>query len=180
MNKKMLFQLAILPLLFTACNLQKKKDLVTEASRSYLPMQIGNYWKNNEQNYTEIQDTLKINGETYYKFYSLIGGDAISITYMRIDKDNQLWESYPSQPHSKYLKARFNGKVNESFFTLNDKSVNDNKVTITEKTDKKMTFSYEMIYHPNLKGQPNAVSYIKGQGFDGDWNSLKINGVIIK
>ena len=37
-----------------------------------------------------------------------------------------------------------------------------------------------MIYHPNLKGQPNAVSYIKGQGFDGDWNSLKINGVIIK
>lgn len=180
MNKKTIFQLAILPLIFTACILKNNKELDTEASKSFLPMQIGNYWKNNAQNYTEIQDTVRIDGEKYYKFYSLIGGDAISTTYLRIDKDNQLWESYPSEPKAKYLKARFNGKVNDSFFTLNDESENDNKVTITEKTDKKMTFSYDMIYHPNLKGQQNPVSYIKGQGFDGDWNGLKINGVLIK
>lgn len=180
MNKKNLFQVAILALLFTSCMTQSKKSIDSQASESFLPMQIGNYWKNNAHNYTEIEDTVRIDGETYYKFYSLVGGDAVATTYLRIDKDNQLWESYPSDPKTKYLKARFNGEVNDTFFTLNDKSENDNKVTITEKTDKKMTFSYDMIYHPNLKGQPNPVSYIKGQGFEGDWKALKINDVIIK
>jgi len=179
MNKKAILQLLFLPLFFAACTTSSKNTNV-EAPKSFLPMQIGNYWKNDPQNYTEILDTVKINGETYYKFYSLVGGDAISISYLRIDKENQLWESSPSEPNFKYLKARFNGKVNDTFFTLNDKSVNDNKVTIIEKTDKKMTFSYDMVHHPNLKGQPNAVSYIKGQGFEGNWKGLKINGVIIK
>lgn len=178
--KKDILKTLILPLFLTACTMQSKKDNNAEAPQSFLPMQIGNYWKNNAQNYTEIQDTLRIDGKLYYKFYSLIGGDAVSTVYLRIDKDNQLLESWPSAQGKEYLRAKFNGKVGDAFFTLNDKTVNDNKVTIIEKSDKKITFSYDPVYQANLKGHPSNTSYIKGQGFEGKWNGLKINGVIIK
>lgn len=178
--KPSILKALILPLFLTACTMQSKKDSNAQASTSFLPMQIGNYWKNDAQNYTEIQDTTRIDGKLYYKFYSLVGGDAVSTTYLRIDKDNQLLESWPSAEGKEYLRAKFNGNVNDTFFTLNDKTVNDNKVTLTEKSDKKITFSYDMVYQPNLKGHPNTVSYIKGQGFEGNWKGLKINGVIIK
>lgn len=178
--KKNILKALILPLFLTACTMQNKKDLPTEAASSFLPMQIGNYWKNDAQNYTEIQDTMRIDGKLYYKFYSLIGGDAVSTTYLRIDKDNQLLESWPAAEGKEYLRAKFNGNVNDTFFTLNDKTENDKKVTIMNKSDKKMTFSYDMVYHPNLKGHPSTESFVKGQGFEGKWNGLKINGVIIK
>lgn len=179
MKKTILLSL-ILPLFFIACTMQNKKNMKTEPSKSFLPMQIGNYWKNNAQNYTEIQDTLRIDGKLYYKFYSLVGGDAVSTIYLRIDDNNQLFESWPSAQGKEYLRAKFNANIGDTFFTLNDKTVNDNKVTITKKTDHKITFSFDTVYQPNLKGHPNEVSYIKGQGFEGNWKELKINGVIIK
>lgn len=40
--------------------------------RTYLPMHVGNRWEINEQNYTVIQDTLRLGGGLFYKFYSLI------------------------------------------------------------------------------------------------------------
>lgn len=178
--KKAILQSLLFPLSFVACTLHNKKNNDYDASQSFLPMQIGNYWKVDAQNYTEIQDTLRIDGKLYFKFYSLIGGDAVSTTYLRIDKDNQLLESWPSAAGKEYLRAQFNGKVNDTFFTLNDKTVNDNKVTIIAKSDKKMTFSYDTVYHPNLKGHPNTISYLKGQGLEDNWNTIKINGVIIK
>lgn len=178
--KKTILQSLFLPLFFIACTAHNTRDLAKKPSESFLPMQIGNYWKMDAQNYTEIQDTMTIDGKLYFKFYSLVGGDAVSTSYLRIDQDNQLLESWPSAGGKEYLRAKFNGNVNDSFFTLNDQTVNDNKVTITAKTDKKMTFSYDMVYQPNLKGHPNTISYIKGQGFEGKWNRLKINGVIIK
>lgn len=176
---------AILPSLFfslsfIACTMHSTKKDNNEPSQSFLPMQIGNYWKINAQNYTEIQDTLRINGKLYFKFYSLVGGDAVSTSYLRIDQNNQLLESWPDSSGEEYLRAKFNGKVNDSFFTLNDQTVNDNKVTIVSKSDKKITFSYDMVYQPNLKGHPNTISYIKGQGLEDNWNNIKINGVIIK
>lgn len=175
-----LLYLLILSLSLTNCKKQKAMDFQTEPSQSFLPMQIGNYWKSDAENYTEIQDTLRIDGKLYYKFYSLIGGDGISTSYLRIDRDNQLLESWPSAPNKVYLSAKFNGNINDTFFTLNDQTVNDNKVTLIEKSDDKITFSFDMIYHPNLKGHPHNISYIKGQGFAGNWKGLKINGVILK
>lgn len=176
--KKKILQILLLTLMLTGCTSNYNDN--KRHSESFLPMQIGNYWKIDAQNYTEIKDTARIEGKLYYQFYSLVGGDAVAISYLRIDKDEQLWESWPSDPKTNYLHAKFNGKINDVFFTINDKSVNDNKVTITEKTDNKITFSFNMVYHANLKDHPQTVSYIKGQGYKGNWKSLKINGKIIK
>lgn len=178
--KKAILQSLLFSLFFSACTMHSTKNENNESSQSFLPMQIGNYWKIDPQNYTEIQDTLRIDGKLYFKFYSLVGGDAVSTSYLRIDENNQLLESWPSAAGKEYLRAKFNGKVKDTFFTLNDKSENDNKVTIVAKSDKKITFSYDTIYHPNLKGHPNTISYIKGQGLEDNWNTIKINGVIIK
>jgi hypothetical protein len=174
---KNFFIILILLLLFSVgCTSNKTKD----SSQSFLPMQIGNYWKKNVQNYTEIKDTVTIGGALYFKFYSLAGGDAESTSYLRIDENNQLIESWPSEPTKKYIHAKFDGKVKESFFTLNDQTTNDYKVTIINKTDEKITFSFDMIHHPNLKGHPHQITYIKGQGFDDNWLHMKINGNMIK
>ena len=177
MTKKNILQLLLTPLLFVACNTTRiRKD----STSSFLPMQIGNYWKTDAQNYTEIQDTMRIDGQLYYKFYSLIGGDAVSTAYLRINENNQLKESWPETAGKEYTRAKFDSKVGDSFFTLNDRTTNDYKVTVTEKTDKKMTFSFDMIYQDNMKGHPHEVTYIKGQGLDDGSKSIKINGKIIK
>jgi len=178
--KKNILQLLILPFLFVACKMQNPKNTENNFSESFLPMQIGNYWKMDAQNYTEIQDTMRIDGKLYYKFYSLIGGDAVSTTYLRIDENNQLKESWTEATGKEYTRAKFNSKVRDSFFTLNDQSNNDYKVTVIEKTDKKMTFSFDMIHQDNMKGQTHQVTYIKGQGLDDGWKNIKINGKVIK
>ena len=177
--KKTFLPLLVFPLLIVSCTMQDKNQN-KNASESFMPMQIGNYWKVDAQNYTEIKDTLGIDGKLYYEFYSLVGGDAVSKVFLRIDENKQLVESWPSSEGKIYVRAQFDGKLNDNFFTLNDKPTNDYKVTIVEKSDRKMTFSFDMIYHDNLKGQPHQETYIKGQGFDGNWNEIKIDGKIIK
>ena len=107
----------MIPFIFVNC---KTSNTKTDSIKSFLPMQIGNYWKTDAQNYTEIQDTMRIDGKLYYKFYSLIGGDAVSTAYLRIDEDNQLKESWPEATGKEYIRAKFNSKVGDSFFTLND------------------------------------------------------------
>lgn len=175
--KENILKLLLLTLVLVNC---KTSNAKVDPVQSFLPMQIGNYWKIDAQNYTEIQDTMRIDGQLYYKFYSLIGGDAVSVAYLRIDDKNQLKESWPETTGKEYIRAQFDSKPGDSFFTLNDRTTNDYKVTVIEKTDKKMTFSFDMIYHDNMKGHPHQVTYIKGQGLDDGWKSVKINGKIIK
>ncbi|KFF02037.1 hypothetical protein [Chryseobacterium luteum] len=175
--KKTILQLLLLPLIFAAC---KTSHVNNDPAQSFLPMQIGNYWKMDAQNYTEIQDTMRIDGKLYYKFYSMVGGDAVSTEYLRIDEKNQLMESWPEATGKEYTRAKFNSKVGDSFFTLNDHTTNDYKVTVVEKSDSKMTFSFDMVYQDNMKGQPHQVTYIKGLGLDNQWKSIKIDGKIIK
>jgi len=145
---------------------------------SFLPMQIGNLWFLNNENYTEITDTVRINNKLFYQFYSLIGGDVTSTSYLRIDEQNRLIESYPDAPLKIYLKADFNASLGSKFFTTGDKDYNDNEVTVLQKSDTEMTFSFDMIYHPNLKGHPHSIKYIRGKGFTGNWKKLKINGIV--
>ena len=172
--KKTILQWVLLPLLFVACKAPKMHN---DTTQSFLPMQIGNYWKMDAQNYTEIQDTMRIDGKLYYKFYSLIGGDAVSTAYLRIIDNNQLKESRPEATGKQYTRTKFNSKIGDSFFTLNDQSTNDYKVTVIEKTDKKMTFSFDMVHQDNMKGQK---PYNNGQGLDDGWKGIKINGRVIK
>ncbi|QNK61590.1 hypothetical protein H7F33_13610 [Pedobacter sp. PAMC26386] len=159
-----------------------KKSIIkqTAASDSFMPMQIGNKWSHGAHSYTEIQDTVRINKKLYYKFYSLVGGDATSTKYLRIDEKNQLLEAFPDQPGMTYVHAQFNANVNDKFYTLNDKSTNDYEVKLVEKTGDRRTFEFDMVNHPNLKGSTFKVSYLKGVGLDDGWQNIKIDGKIIK
>jgi len=174
---KTIFQLLLLSIFFMACNTKQKQS---EPEDSFLPMQIGNYWKIDSQNYTEIQDTVRLDGKLYYKFYALVGGDGVAITYLRIDEHNRLVESWPAANGKEYIRAQFNSKLGDSFFTLSDQSSNDYKVTVIEKTDKQMIFSLDRVHHDYLNEEPYKVTYVKGVGLQDRWKSIKINGKIIK
>jgi|GEM_PF-908274 len=176
---KVLSLITCLLLLFSSC---KKKNEPNPTVDSFLPMQVGNYWgtANRQNNYTEIQEEVQINDKTYYKFYSLIGGDAIAISYLRIDEQNRLVESYPKDPSRIYVRADFNAKVGDVFFTLNDQTVNDYKVVVANKTENAMSFNFDMIYHPNLKGQIRTDTYIKGRGWNVNFEKIIINGKVVK
>jgi len=156
----------------------QRKKIREDTTDSFLPMQIGNLWYINAQSYTEIQDTLRINKKLFYKFYSIIGGDATSTVYLRIDEQNRLIESYPDDPSKTYIHAEFNAKKGDQFFTTGNKDENDNEVTVVQKSDSMVTFSFDPIYHPNLKGHPNKVKYIKGKGWAEQYQKIKIGGVV--
>ncbi len=160
-----------------------KKPLATpspKASDTFLPMQVGNLWYMNNQNYTEIKDSVLISGKLYYKFVSLIGGDALATSYLRIDENGKLISSDPKFPDTKVILGDFNAKLGDQFFTNGTGNDIDQQVTVTEKTENKISFSFDYIYHINLKGHPYVNSYIRGQGYPGNWTRLKINGVVLK
>ncbi|NEU09590.1 hypothetical protein GZH53_14785 [Flavihumibacter sp. R14] len=176
--KQLILPFLLFSLMLTSC---EKKPLELEkfsSTESFLPMEIGNYWRIGTQDYIEIQDTVRFGDHLYYKFFGLTGGDVHSTTYMRLDANNQLWEGYPRDPGKEYLKAKFDANVNDTFFTLNDQSVNDYKVKLIEKTADKRVFEMDMVYHPNFKGHPHTVTYIKGKGFEGPWKTMRISGVV--
>jgi len=151
---------------------------LNRAADSFLPMQIGNLWYMNAQSYTEIRDTVRINKELFYKFYSLVGGDAVNIVYLRIDGQNKLIEGYPDSPLKTYTRADFNAKIGDKFFTTGEKDENDNEVTVVQKSDAEMTFSFDPVYHPNLKGHPSEVKYIRSKGWAEKYQKIKIDGVV--
>lgn len=158
-----------------SCQARKDQHLAAE---SFLPMQIGNLWYMNAQSYTEIQDTVRINNKLFYKFYSLVGGDATSTFYLRIDENHKLIEGYPDSPLETYTRADFSAKKGDKFFTTGKKDENDNEVTVVQKSDDEITFSFDPVYHPNLKGHPTLVKYIKGKGWAEKFQKIKIGGVV--
>lgn len=176
MIKALKFLSFILVSLFVLSCLRKKVQ--NDGADSFLPMHIGNLWFMNAQSYTEIQDTVRINKKLFYKFYSLVGGDASSTFYLRIDEQNKLVESYPDDSLKTYVRADFNAKMGDKFFTTGEKDENDNEVTVVQKSDSTMTFSFDPVYHPNLKGNSSQVRYIKGKGWADNFKKLKINGVV--
>ncbi|RZK11183.1 MAG: hypothetical protein EOO43_19540 [Flavobacterium sp.] len=174
-----LFFLSILAIC-SSCSMEAGNAKQLNPADSFMPMQIGNTWTLGAQNYTKILDTVRIGNGLYYKFYSLVGGDATDVKYLRIDKDDNLLESYPDQPGKLYVHAKFGAEVNDEFFTIGDGSVNDYKVRVTEKTADRMTFEFDMVNHPKLKGNTHKVSYIKGLGIDEKWKSITIDGKTVR
>lgn len=183
--KKVFSVLVLIVVLNMSCTKEgetpENTSLNVPETGSFLPMHIGNYWRKAAHSFTEIQDTLRFNQQLYYKFYSLVGGDAILIQYLRIDTQNQLWEGYPNQPGKEYLHAKFDANINDIFYSLNDQTWNDYKIRLVGKTENIRVFEWDMIYHPNLKGHPNTRSFRRGLGWNDDqWESVRINGVVYK
>lgn len=173
-------QLLSLLLIVFISSCQNKTEKEIPASESFMPMQIGNRWEISPRTYTEVQDTLRIDNKLYYKFYSLIGGDATATKYLRIDEKNQLLEAFPDQPGKVYTHAQFDANVNDEFYTLGDKTENDYKVKLVDKTADKRTFEFESVYHPNLKGETFRMTYTKGIGLDEDLRKIRIDGKVIR
>lgn len=155
-------------IILSSCSKSDDNSAVNFDNNSFLPMSIGNYWKNNEENFTKITDTVRIQGDLYYKFYSLIGGDGIGIQYLRIDENLNLIESYPDYPDSKYIHAKFNAPLGSTFWTIDDQSVNDFKATVIEKEESSRAFEFQRVYHPKAKDK-HIVKYVRGLG----WNNFK-------
>ncbi|WP_405569322.1 hypothetical protein [Winogradskyella sp. Asnod2-B02-A] len=151
-------------------------DTSLNSEESFLPMHIGNYWKVDEENFTEIVDTVRIQENLYYKFHSLINGDAFGIQYLRIDDSQNLIESFPNNPNFKYIHAKFNAQLGSTFWTINDQSVNDFKATVIEKENSSRSFEFQRIYHPNLN-DTHIKKYIRGLGWN-NFNEIKIDGNI--
>ncbi|HKG05051.1 MAG TPA: hypothetical protein VKB19_01265, partial [Pedobacter sp.] len=179
--------LLCISLFFVACKKDKKPeeketpDVKAEKPKSFLPMQVGNYWKKDKYNKIEITDSVYIKGELYYRFDHLIDGDGLATSYSTIDDKNQLWESSPQRPDIKSLVARFDDKVNDSFFTLNDKTVYDFRVTVTKKSADSITLISQIIYHPIMSGRIMSTNtFIRGIGYGGEFIGIKINGKVIK
>lgn len=167
----------IIPAVFLISSCKKKdpEKPVETASQSFLPLQIGNYWQTNEENYIKIVDTVRISGELFYKASYLTGGDVFGDLYYRIDENQNLIEGSIKNPGYRYIVAKFSAGAGDSFQTLGDQSNNDYKVTVIEKTDTKMSFSYNMIYNPYLKDHPHIRSFIKGLGWADNWKHVKID-----
>jgi hypothetical protein len=181
-----IFPISIFPitvlLCLTSCQsndpeITKSVDRYQYSSDSFLPMAVGNYWRINHQNYTEITDTLLIEGVLYYEFYTLIGGDASLTEYLRIDNENNLIQRSPTNANWNYVKAKFNSSIGDTFFTLKDSSYNDLKVTTISKSENMIQFEYHMAYHPSLTNK-HSVEYRRGLGPVENWKEVRIDGVI--
>jgi hypothetical protein len=167
---------------FTGCEdneIVKSIDSYQYHSDSFFPMAIGNYWRANDQNYTEITNAILIQGVLYYEVHSIIGGDVSLTEYLRIDNENNLIMSYPNAS-SNYVRAKFNSSIGDTFFTLNDSSWNDLKVTTISKSEDTMEFEYQMVYHPNLSASKSSMIYKKGLGPVAKWREVRIDGTIYK
>jgi hypothetical protein len=177
MKSKLLLIAAIIT--FNAC---KKENVNADGkpvtgSSSFYPMQIGNYWKMSNNDYTEITDTLRISGKLFYRFQSLIGGDAMSTRYLRIDENQDLVEASSLSSGELYTQAKFGARVGDVFNTSNDGSGNNFAVKVVVKSDIKMSFTLDA-GHTNFETLTSNVTYYKGIGPDDKYKAIKINGKV--
>ena len=162
MKLYLLSLLLISLLLVTSCRKEKIEIEKTGPAESFLPMEIGNYWRNKEA-YIRILDTVRFDGRLYYKFLSVLSNDMLFQEYLRIDGQKQLWSGIPGNSGKEYLKARFNAKLGDTFYTLNDQSWNDYLVKLIEKSETRRVLELDLVYDPYLKAQKHNETYIKGK-----------------
>ncbi len=182
--KHILLPLALVLVFLSACKKSADTGLTPDGnpittSDSFYPLQVGNYWTIDQYTHIQVTDTLRVNGDLYYKVYSLFGGDMINIQYLRIDASQNLLQVDPAHPSKIMVLAKFNANVNDTFKTLGDNSAFDFSVKLTAKSATKITFqtSYPA---PNNTVNPVDLSYYKGIGpFNLKlFTSMKINGVV--
>lgn len=153
-------------------SVEEYKESKINQSLGFMPMQVGNYWGYDDyyNNYTRITSTININGEKYFRFTTISGGDGASYEYLRIDEDNNLIRSHPRDSLRTFVLAKFDAEKGETFNTIDSSSYGHYKVTVTKKTRDEMSFKYE------LKDKKYTWKFIKGFGRDFDFKIVRING----
>lgn len=133
----------------------------SDAAANFLPMNVGNYWKYDNDRIIEITGTLQIQGDLYYEF-TRNHFDTQSVQYLRIDGNSQLIEGNPLDPGKKSIIAKFNANAGDEWWTNSDE---EKKVTLIVKKDTLRTF-YEKSY--NSSGDfiyYDVTEYIKDFGW---------------
>lgn len=173
MSRTKIVSYLIVLAVFMSCKSSTSNQV--DKSLGYLPLQVGNYWEYDDRNYIEIKSKKEIEGHVYYEFYKLMGGDAFSIEFLRIDFNDNLVGISEDDPNFKYTRAKFNLNKNDVFCTIGDGSINDALVTVTEKTEDKMTFRNELV-----SGVVYTETFVKGIGFyDEDLKEIRIGGKVV-
>jgi hypothetical protein len=183
-----LHKLIILILMIFSCEeIPIKKSQITtkelqefakeNGEESFMPLEVGNYWKNDDLNYTEVLSKKEIAGKIYYEVFTLIGGDGTATRYLRVDEEKNLIHIEPDAPDFVYTEAKFAAKINETFYTIGDQSVNDSFVKVVDKTENLIVFKF------TNERSTYAITYMKGIGVFSEvypYSEIKINGKVLK
>ena len=183
MKSRKIIIFLILLLIPMGCEKNEEEDLVPNVylSDSFYPMNIGNYWKVDNNNYIKIVDTIRIGGELFYEFNTLVAGRDRYIKYLRIDENNDLIAKRPDIPAKKTTYAKFSSSIGDTFYTRNDTTITDCQVVVIFKNTDTIKFEYDRIYNPELKGSKYIRAYKKGFGLLGNnWKEVFIDSIIYK
>lgn len=175
-----------LSLVCFAC--QSAKDCCSFPS-NYLPLQVGNYWKVNDEDYVEIVGKVQLNDGEYFELYSFIKDvpdrsfQTRSI-YLRIDDKQNLIQGYKNNNFTNII-VNFNMREG-------DELDNVDKVTVLEKNSEKMRFRHNCLvcsFTPSF----HESTFLNGHGFAErnfflasnfglirPFKEVKINGVVYK
>lgn len=149
-------------------------DDVTEPQASFLPMSIGNYWKHDFDTFTEITDTLRIQGNLYYKFDGQ-DYDYGWTRYLRIDENAQLIESHPLTPDKQYIIAKFNAEVGTEWWT-DQNGQYPKKRTLVIKNDDRRVIYQQSYRNWDIDPSPRLIGYSVTEYFAGiGWKSPEVS-----
>lgn len=102
--------LLIITLVSSLISCEKEEEISSKLKKldgkGYFPMQIGNYWKFNDNMEIKINGMAEINGKEYFEFVS--GSDT---TYYRKSDDNIIYSL--SENNKELIQFKLNAELNE-------------------------------------------------------------------
>lgn len=172
-----LFLVLIVIVIFSACDSSTEPILDSE----YFPLKVGNSWS--YAGYLHHPDST--NGEItiewtvigtkvlgsfdYFEILEMISMSHTPRSYYYL-KDNKLYK-YDEEKKLPGLFADFNLEENQSFKYF------DFNVTVTEKTDKTITYFYD---HPSWVDEEHWITFEKGVGIKSFFSVWGIGHILVK
>ena len=129
----------------------------------YLPLEIGNYWKVDDDNYVEVTGTEQLNGQTFFVLRSR-NKTAVEPSlreydlYFRIDGQENLIQGFKISTHSRIV-ANFALKKGQKA----DAPANP---TVTDKDADRITFRYDNLLVSSSPPNYMYATFLKGKGFE--------------
>ena len=165
--------LIVLALLFIVTFTSCESDNEASSEENWLPLEIGNYWKKGEYVLYEVVDTVRIDGDLFYKIQMQFSYDEGGTKYLRIDENQNLIEKFPNNPGTQSLRAKFDIELGDTFYQNDNNPGSDFLGTLMERTDSIMSFRFQRVNHPTLTDEHTDI-YINGLGWWYDWEEIKI------
>ncbi len=176
---------SILILIFFGC--KPEMDCCVMPPANYLPLQVGNYWKVDNDDYIEITGKAQLADGEYFVLSSFIKNVpdpafATQLLYMRIDEKQNLVQGFKGNNFTRIV-ANFALKEGEKL------AVYDN-LTVLEKNNTRMKFRHDCLvcsFYPsyyestflNGRGFADRSFFLAGNfGLIKPFKEVRINGVV--